>query len=355
MFYSIVLVILFTCTIFLVPLIGMAYKEKNIWIVENGNYNNSYFIPVRNNSSKVPIILKSNTKWKIIMSNLNDWLSTDKTSGGSGTTEVTITALENTSTSSRTATIYVKSSDSNISIPITINQAAKVYTISANKSSQIMPTTTYKFLVTITSNGAYSAYPQESWLTAVNAYPDYSTDSSGNTWLITATENTTGSARTGSVKFESTVQAGVSVNILISQDYNTNTVSSSDTTIEARKNGAIYYSNYVSSSLVGTCTFLYPGAITENSPTINNVYVQFKFLDGTESELYDITEDNLGQGIALNCGTEQNYVTSLRWGVNLATNNTGTDLTCTLDTVIWSSNGASNIVPTVTVNQAMII
>src|SRR5574344_1188126 len=337
MFYSIVLVILFTCTIFLVLLIGMAYKEKNIWIVENGNYNNSYFIPVRNNSSKVPIILKSNTKWKIIMSNLNDWLSTDKTSGGSGTTEVTITALENTSTSSRTTTIYVKSSDSSISIPITINQAAKVYTISANKSSQIMPTTTYKFLVPITSNGAYS------------------TDSSGNTWLITATENTTGSARTGNVQFESTVQAGVSVNILISQDYNTNTASSSDTTIEARKNGAIYYSNYVSSSLVGTCTFLYPGAVTEDSPTIDNVYVQFKFLDETESELYDITDYNLGQGIALNCGTEQNYVTSLRWGVNLATNNTGTDLTCTLGTMIWSSNGASNIVPTVTVNQAMII
>lgn len=351
MFYSIVLVILFTCTILLVLLIGMAYKEKNIWIVENGNYNNRYFIPVRNNSSKVSIILKSNTKWKIIMSNLNDWLSTDKTSGGSGTTEVTITALENTSTSSRTTTIYVKSSDSNISIPITINQAAKVYTISANKSSQIVPTTTYKFLVTITSNGAYSAYPQESWLTAVNAYPDYSTDSSGNTWLITATENTTGINRVGTLTFASTIAAGVSAELTISQDSTTEIISTSGTTCDCQSTSGLYYSDYITSNLNGYCRFIYVKDVQQNAPVVDNAYVQFIYNDDSVSELFDITDDNFGQGVALNCGLSGKYVKSLRWAIQLTENSTGNLLVGSLDVTIINSANTSVLTPAITIIQ----
>lgn len=234
---------------------------------------------------------------------------------------------------------------------ITVVQPAKVFTLSINKTSQVVPKTVYRFLVEVTANDSYSVISQNDWITASNTDPTYISNIGGNTWVVTTSENTSGINRVGTLTFASTIAAGVSAELTISQDSTTEIISTSGTTCNCQSTSGLYYSDYITSNLNGYCRFIYVKDVQQGVPVVDNAYVQFIYNDDSVSELFDITDDNFGQGVALNCGLSGKYVKSLRWAIQLTENSTGNQLVGDLDVTIINSANTSVLTPAITIIQ----
>lgn len=132
------------------------------------------------------IALSTDASWTAKVESTDNWIKLSKTSG-TGSADFTITAIDNPSTNSRSATVTISPEDGQ-GVVINVSQKPRYLTLSAQSLSFYGNGGTSEPII-ISTDGIYEINSKESWLT-INK-------DSGNLFSVSAAENTTGSTRTG--------------------------------------------------------------------------------------------------------------------------------------------------------------
>ena len=135
------------------------------------------------NPTTIQLTVASSLSWTVTSDAA--WLTVSPTSG-TGNATLTLTVADNPSTKARSATISFATADETIALSFT--QPGRSLTISSTTLSFTSEGGTSQ-AITVTTDGSYSISSSASWLTYKQ---------SGNTFTVTAAENT-GAARTGSI------------------------------------------------------------------------------------------------------------------------------------------------------------
>ena len=151
---------------------------------------------MKNISSSMTLLIKTtvtaNAAWT---ASSPSWITLDITSGGAGSTEVTMTAAANDSfTSSRGGEVTFTCG--NASTVFVIVQAAKAYSVSLSSNSISVGSGAGAQGIIVTSNASWSASANVSWL-----HPGAASGSNGDMVMVGYDANTSTSARSGKVTF----------------------------------------------------------------------------------------------------------------------------------------------------------
>lgn len=166
----------------------MGDASRTITIVQKGKYFSisNDMLNIGSRGGNLGISLTTNTSWISRADGNADWLSVSPTSG-SGNAEVTVSVSDNPSVNDRSSFVYIDALGRNVSVLVT--QKARYLTIDANELLFYSKGGTSND-VTISTDGEYSIDCQENWLTI---------NRKGNTFTVTASENTTKDARIGHI------------------------------------------------------------------------------------------------------------------------------------------------------------
>ena len=136
-------------------------------------------------SKSQDIKLTTNDEWTATSS--ADWLTLSATSG-TGEATIKATLAENATPTDRNATITIKGTQSGKSVTIKATQAGK--SLSLSQETLSFTFAAGESIVDVTTDGTYTASTTDSWITV---------SQSGNKVTVKVTENTTATARKGSV------------------------------------------------------------------------------------------------------------------------------------------------------------
>lgn len=137
---------------------------------------------------KHDVALFTNDKWTATIEENASWLTLSQTSGA-GNAEITITAADNPSVNSRSATILIETKNSQ-SVIIRINQDARTLSVSTREILFFAEGGTSE-TVQIKANGEYEILSDASWFT-VNK-------NEGDSFTVYAAKNPLGDMRTGKI------------------------------------------------------------------------------------------------------------------------------------------------------------
>ena len=157
-------------------------------------------------STSLEINVTSNQSWTVT-SNAS-WLTTSRTSGSSNNT-FTMTAIANTSTSSRNATITVTGGGITRTIAITQEGVDPISLTVSPETYNFPATGGTSSAITVTSNQSWTVSSNASWLTT-----SLTSGSNNNTFTMTAAANTSTSTRNASV---TVVGGGITRTINVTQ------------------------------------------------------------------------------------------------------------------------------------------
>lgn len=290
-----------------------------------------------------------------------DWISIDKTSGNTGTTIVTITALTYEELIARTTSLTVATDNTNLNSSITINQQPRaVETITVSPSTLSAVTSGGVYYFNIISNADWTiSYPN--WCTLST------TAGTGNaTIAVTLSENTAITALTGSIicstrDNSATVtltQARAEVTISVTPSAHTFTYTGGTFDIAVTSNGpwtATTDGWITLSTTTGSGNATVTVTIPEYEGNVRNTNIYFATIDnsaavevvqdGTVPYLYFNPESVL---FANSGGTENVMVNSnIPWNVEIVSSIT-TNITTNVDTVTSVTSGGSYAIQVIT-------
>lgn len=166
----------------------MADVSAIIAVVQKGKYftidNN--LLNFTSKGGKLGVTMTTNASWKARMGANIDWLTVSPLSG-SGNSEIAISASDNPSVNDRSTNVYIDALGRNVNVLVT--QKARYLTIDTNELLFYSKGGTSNN-VTISTDGEYSIDSQDNWLTI---------NEKGNTFTVSASENTTKEARIGHI------------------------------------------------------------------------------------------------------------------------------------------------------------
>lgn len=168
-------------------IISMGDKSSTISVVQKGKYftvSNS-LLTYTSKGGSMNIAVTTNDTWTAKIENSPTWLQLSSTSG-SGNIDVKVTASDNPSVNSRSATIVFQTTH-NQSVRVMVTQDARYLNVDTREVLFYSKGGTSE-AITVSTDGAYSISCSDSWL---------SVNQSKNTFTVTATENTTTDARIG--------------------------------------------------------------------------------------------------------------------------------------------------------------
>lgn len=174
--------------------VTMCDKTATIFVTQTGKFFtiSEESLAYTSTGGTIDIAITTNDTWTATIEGNPSWLKLSK-NNGSGNIEISAVATDNPSVNSRSATILFETKYSQ-SIKVVVTQAARYFSVD-----------TYEFLfypkggnseaVTITTDGKYKITCSDTW---------FSVSQTGNTFIVTATENTSPNPRTGTVTVEIT-------------------------------------------------------------------------------------------------------------------------------------------------------
>ena len=167
--------------------VSMGDKSSTISIVQKGKYftvSNS-LLTYASKGGSLNIAITTNDTWTAQIENSPAWLQLSSSSG-SGNIDVKVTASDNPSVNSRSATIVFKTTHSQ-SVRVMVTQDARYLNVDTREVLFYSKGGTSE-VITVSTDGTYSISCSDSWL---------SVNQSSNTFTVNATENTTTDARIG--------------------------------------------------------------------------------------------------------------------------------------------------------------
>lgn len=158
------------------------------------------------NGSSVTTQVTATSAWSVNTAQTSSWLNVSASSYSAGTRTLTISAKSaNYSQSARTGKVVLECGEATCTIQVT---QANAY-ISASPSSPSLSSNGDNVSVNVTASDAWNIVSTSpSWITATK---------NGNTLVLSATKNTTGSERTGSVVIALTNDSSCSLTISVKQ------------------------------------------------------------------------------------------------------------------------------------------
>ena len=168
-------------------IVSMGDKSSTISVVQKGKYftvSNS-LLSYTSKGGSLNIAVTTNDTWTAQIENNPTWLQLSSSSG-SGNIDVKVTASDNPSVNSRSATIVFQTTH-NQSVRVMVTQDARYLNIDTREVLFYSKGGTSE-AITVSTDGTYSISCSDSWL---------SVNQSSNTFIVTATENTTTDARIG--------------------------------------------------------------------------------------------------------------------------------------------------------------
>lgn len=168
-------------------LVTMGDKSATVNVVQKGKYftvSNS-LLTYTSKGGSLSISITTNDSWTAQIENNLSWLQLSKTNG-SGNVDVMVTATDNPSVNTRTATIIFKTTH-NQSVRVVVTQNARYLTINTNEVLFYSKGGTSE-AITVSTDGTYDISCSDSWFTV---------SQSNNTFTVTASENTTTDPRIG--------------------------------------------------------------------------------------------------------------------------------------------------------------
>lgn len=169
--------------------VKMGDKSAVIEIRQSGKYFtvSDELLTFNSKGGSLNVSITTNDSWTAKVESGSSWLSLSKTSG-TGNLEVKVTASDNASVNSRTGTILFETTH-NKKVRVTVTQKARYLTVDTQEILFYYKGGTSE-AVTISTDGTYKITCSDSW---------FSVKQSGNTFTVTATENTTSSPRIGTI------------------------------------------------------------------------------------------------------------------------------------------------------------
>ncbi len=167
--------------------VSMGDKSSTISIVQKGKYftvSNS-LLSYTSRGGSLNIAVTTNDTWTAQVENSPAWLQLSSASGY-GNIDVNVTALDNPSVNSRSATIVFKTAN-NKNVKVMVTQDARYLNVNTREVLFYSKGGTSE-AITISTDGTYSVSCSDTW---------FSVNQSSNTFTITATENTTTDTRIG--------------------------------------------------------------------------------------------------------------------------------------------------------------
>ena len=134
--------------------------------------------------------------WTISKSAESDWLTIKPESGNAGTSQVTLTAAENTTTGSRTTTLTVKSGE--LTKSINVSQSAANPVISLDTSSLEFASVSASKSFKITANTSWTVASDQTWCSVSPA-----SGSGDSSVTVNVEENTSTAERTATIMVKS--------------------------------------------------------------------------------------------------------------------------------------------------------
>lgn len=169
-------------------IVRVGTTEKRINVVQEGKYfiiDNS-LLDFNSHGGTLRVSLSTNTSWTAAADGNPAWLTLSPTSG-TDSTGVVVTAADNPSTADRTATIRFEALGR--SVQLLTRQKGRYLTLDASELFFYAKGGTSE-PVTITTDGTYSIRTSGAWFTV---------NPTGNTFTVTAAENTGKEPRTGTI------------------------------------------------------------------------------------------------------------------------------------------------------------
>lgn len=133
----------------------------------------------------------SNTNW--LITNYPPWMSTPFGNSGSGNGSACVSLTENTSTSPRTGSFYIRTSDNMIIHSVSVTQAAMSSALTISPTSITVDSTGTTFTVTVTSNTSWTVSDNGLWISTSK------TSGTGNSSFTVTVQSNSGEIRNGIV------------------------------------------------------------------------------------------------------------------------------------------------------------
>lgn len=167
----------------------MADKSATINVVQKGKYftvsNN--LLTYTSKGGAIDVSISTNDSWSARVEDGSTWLSLSKASG-TGNVDVKVTASDNASVNSRTATLVFETTH-NQNVRVVVTQHARYLRVDTQEVLFYSKGGTSE-AITVNTDGIYKITCSDSW---------FSINQSSNTFTVTAIENSDKDTRTGSV------------------------------------------------------------------------------------------------------------------------------------------------------------
>ena len=167
----------------------MADKSATINVVQKGKYftvsNN--LLTYTSKGGVIDVSISTNDSWSAKVEDGSTWLTLSKTSGA-GNVDVKVTASDNASVNSRTATLIFETTH-NQKVRVVVTQDARYLRVDTREVLFYSKGGTSE-AITVSTDGTYSVTTPQSWLSITQ---------SANTFTVTASENSGTDARFGKI------------------------------------------------------------------------------------------------------------------------------------------------------------
>lgn len=167
----------------------MADKSATINVVQKGKYftvsNN--LLTYTSKGGVIDVSISTNDSWSAKVEDASNWLTLSKTSGA-GNVDVKVTASDNASVNSRTATLIFETTH-NQKVRVVVTQDARYLRVDTREVLFYSKGGTSE-AITVSTDGTYSVTTSQSWLSITQ---------SANTFTVTASENSGTDARFGKI------------------------------------------------------------------------------------------------------------------------------------------------------------
>ena len=167
----------------------MADKSATINVVQKGKYFtvSSNLLTYTSKGGSIDVSISTNDSWVATVEDGSTWLTLSKTSG-TGNIDVKVTASDNASVNSRTATLIFETTH-NQKVRVVVTQDARYLRIDTKEVLFYSKGGTSD-VITVSTDGTYKITCSDSW---------FSITQSSNTFTVTATENSDKAPRIGSI------------------------------------------------------------------------------------------------------------------------------------------------------------
>lgn len=170
-------------------MVVMADKSATINVVQKGKYftvsNN--LLTYTSKGGVIDVSISTNDSWSAKVEDGSTWLTLSKTSGA-GNVDVKVTASDNASVNSRTATLIFETTH-NQKVRVVVTQDARYLRVDTREVLFYSKGGTSE-AITVSTDGTYSVTTSQSWLLITQ---------SANTFTVTASENSGTDARFGKI------------------------------------------------------------------------------------------------------------------------------------------------------------